>query len=276
MDYRNQICRNWIVLGLITVAATTVAHVNAFSFDTIVFSTTFCVMLPVAVTMFSILHELGHYRAARRHGVEIEAVRIGRGPLLSVFRDRNGVPWALRWPTGFGSISLYGETSLCQEIPAARRDRAYCCKLPSTRAEIIREGLIASLLYPTLTLTITFALFDTPFEPFTRIIAAYSASEAADIYYHWEAMLEPTFVLWLAASISFLLGVINRLSFFGMYTDGHILRLIASEQAGGPQVRLGSGRFSGPAGGWIMICVALATFSLAMVIAFSRTVAQPG
>jgi membrane-associated protease RseP (regulator of RpoE activity) len=57
------------------------------------------VMLPLCLLSVFIIHELGHYAAARFLGLPVESVTFGRGKLLKTFRDVRGTIWSLHaWP----------------------------------------------------------------------------------------------------------------------------------------------------------------------------------
>ncbi|MCL2737448.1 MAG: site-2 protease family protein, partial [Alphaproteobacteria bacterium] len=64
----------------------------------------FLVVLGLAV----LVHELGHYWAARFSGVKINAFSIGFGPALLRWTDRRGTVWKISAIPLGGYVSLYG------------------------------------------------------------------------------------------------------------------------------------------------------------------------
>ena len=57
------------------------------------------ITLPACLLTVLVVHELGHYLAARAQGLGIESVTFGRGRLLWSFRDKAGTRWTVHlWP----------------------------------------------------------------------------------------------------------------------------------------------------------------------------------
>jgi membrane-associated protease RseP (regulator of RpoE activity) len=57
------------------------------------------VTLPLCLLTVLVVHELGHYLAARAQGLHVESVTFGRGRLLWSWQDRDGTSWRLHlWP----------------------------------------------------------------------------------------------------------------------------------------------------------------------------------
>lgn len=52
-------------------------------------------MLPLCLLTALIIHELGHYAAARRAGLRVESVILGRGKILFSHVDKHGTQWRL-------------------------------------------------------------------------------------------------------------------------------------------------------------------------------------
>ncbi len=66
-------------------------------------------MLPV-FSLIVVVHEGGHFLAARLFGVRVEAFSIGFGPVLAQFRDRHGTRWRISaLPLG-GYVKFFGDT----------------------------------------------------------------------------------------------------------------------------------------------------------------------
>lgn len=61
------------------------------------------------VLVLIVLHELGHYLAARAFGLKPQAFSVGMGPELAGFTDRNGTRWKIcPFPLG-GYVKFHGE-----------------------------------------------------------------------------------------------------------------------------------------------------------------------
>lgn len=102
----------------------------------------------VAALVFSLLilvHELGHFLAARREGVRVERFSLGFGPAL--FRRRiRGVEWRL------GVIPFGGYVALAGEEESTGRADEFCTKGPGSRARVIAAGVAMNALAAVLAL----------------------------------------------------------------------------------------------------------------------------
>ncbi|MBJ7534899.1 RIP metalloprotease RseP [Rhodomicrobium vannielii ATCC 17100] len=56
-----------------------------------------------------IIHELGHFLAARALGVKVETFSIGFGPEIAGFVDRSGIRWRLAWVPLGGYVKFKGD-----------------------------------------------------------------------------------------------------------------------------------------------------------------------
>ncbi|MGO8952462.1 MAG: RIP metalloprotease RseP [Rhodomicrobium sp.] len=65
-----------------------------------------------------IVHELGHFLAARALGVTVEAFSVGFGPEITGFRDRSGTRWRLAWIPLGGYVKFKGDESVAS-MPTA-------------------------------------------------------------------------------------------------------------------------------------------------------------
>jgi len=64
----------------------------------------FLVVLGVVV----LVHELGHFLAARALGIKVETFSIGFGPEIAGFHDRSGTRWRLAWIPLGGYVKFKG------------------------------------------------------------------------------------------------------------------------------------------------------------------------
>ncbi len=74
----------------------------------------FLVVLGVVV----IVHELGHFLAARALGITVEAFSVGFGPEIASFHDRHGTRWRVAWIPLGGYVKFKGDESVAS-LPSA-------------------------------------------------------------------------------------------------------------------------------------------------------------
>ncbi len=93
------------------------AHDLSFAFTQIFWWTVpFLLVLGVVV----IVHELGHFLAARALGVTVETFSVGFGPEIAGFRDRSGTRWRLAWVPLGGYVKFKGDESVAS-MPSAEQ-----------------------------------------------------------------------------------------------------------------------------------------------------------
>ena len=86
----------------------------------------FLVVLGLAV----LVHELGHYWAARYAGVTVNTFSIGFGPAIIKWKDRRGTTWKISVVPLGGYVSLYGNEDIFDrkkydDLPAAKKKGHY-------------------------------------------------------------------------------------------------------------------------------------------------------
>ena len=64
-----------------------------------------------------VVHELGHFLAARALGVKVETFSVGFGPEIAGFHDRTGTRWRLAWIPLGGYVKFKGDESVAS-IPS--------------------------------------------------------------------------------------------------------------------------------------------------------------
>src|SRR5476651_2492205 len=90
---------------------------------------------PFLVVMMTIvvIHELGHFLAARCFGVAIDRFSIGFGKALVSWRDKSGVEWRIGWAPLGGYVQFAGDEN-ATSVPNEK-------SLEMLRDEIVaREG----------------------------------------------------------------------------------------------------------------------------------------
>jgi regulator of sigma E protease len=65
-----------------------------------------------------IVHELGHFLAARALGIKVEAFSVGFGPEIAGFQDKSGTRWRLAWIPLGGYVKFKGDESVAS-LPSA-------------------------------------------------------------------------------------------------------------------------------------------------------------
>jgi len=116
----------------------------------------FLIVLGVAI----LVHELGHYWAARIAGVRVNTFSIGFGPAIIKWTDRRGTVWKLSWLPLGGYVSLYGSEDLFDRkkydgLSAAKKKGHYLSVSKWKQAMIAIGGVgmnfaLAFLIYTTL------------------------------------------------------------------------------------------------------------------------------
>ncbi len=114
-----------------------------------------------------VVHEMGHFWAARWCGVAIEAFSVGWGKSIWERRDARGVRWKLaQWPIG-GFVKFVGDENAISAAPtagyadaaakAAARDRGILQAMPVwVRALVSVAGPAANFLFTILVFAIAF------------------------------------------------------------------------------------------------------------------------
>ena len=111
------------------------------------------------ITIIIVVHELGHYFAARACGVSVAAFSLGMGPEVASYTSRSGTRWRLAWlPIGgyvrwvdddnASSVPTSSETVANERATASPevRSRFYHLKPVWQRAIIAAAGPIANFL----------------------------------------------------------------------------------------------------------------------------------
>lgn len=114
-----------------------------------------------------VVHEMGHFWAARWCGVAIEAFSVGWGKSLWEIKDRRGVRWKLaKWPIG-GFVKFVGDENAISAAPtagyadpqakAAARAQGILQAMPvGVRALVSLAGPAANFLFAILVFAIVF------------------------------------------------------------------------------------------------------------------------
>lgn len=108
----------------------------------------------VAIAILVIVHEYGHYLAARANGVRVLRFSVGFGPVLARRTDRHGTEWAISaFPLG-GYVKMLDERE--GEVAPAELEQAFNRKSVGRRTLIVAAGPVANFL---LAILLYWALF---------------------------------------------------------------------------------------------------------------------
>jgi regulator of sigma E protease len=122
----------------------------------------FLVVLGVLV----FVHELGHYLAARRCGVFVEAFSIGFGHSIAGWTDKRGTRWKVSWIPLGGYVRLHGQERpehVDDEVRASwRKGWTFHEKSVGARALIVAAGPIANFLLAFVLFSVLFATAGQP------------------------------------------------------------------------------------------------------------------
>ncbi|HLW26797.1 MAG TPA: RIP metalloprotease RseP [Kiloniellales bacterium] len=140
----------------------------------------------VILTILVFIHELGHYLAARRCGVKIDAFSIGFGPELFGWYDKHGTRWKVSaLPLG-GYVKMFGDADVTSrpastketeeetgnwaggvERPLTDEERAgsFHHKTLGQRTFIVAAGPLANFLFAAVLLAGFFAFVGQPTTP---------------------------------------------------------------------------------------------------------------
>lgn len=96
-----------------------------------------------------VVHEYGHYIAARRNGVEVEEFGIGFPPRAKVLAKRHKTVFSLNWLPLGGFVKLKGEND------ASSEPGSYGASSLSTKVKIMTAGVIMNLITAFVLLTVS-------------------------------------------------------------------------------------------------------------------------
>lgn len=104
-----------------------------------------------------LVHELGHYLAAKRNRVLVEEFGIGIPPRAKGWKIGETV-WSLNWLPIGGFVKLYGDGVSGEggEIDPKLKDRAFIYKKPWQKIEVIVMGVVFNILLAWILTTVLF------------------------------------------------------------------------------------------------------------------------
>jgi len=119
----------------------------------------------VFLLIFSLLiliHEWGHFTAARKAGVKVEEFGMGLPPRAKgLFTDKKGTLYSLNWIPFGGFVRMYGEDSEDEEM--WKKEGSFSSKSIAWRTLIILGGVIMNFLLGYVILVYLFSVGTQPF-----------------------------------------------------------------------------------------------------------------
>ncbi len=132
----------------------------------------------IALLVFGVIilvHELGHFLAARRVGIEVEEFAIGFGPRIAGFKA-GGTNFSVRLLPLGGYVRMLGEEGDQQEKP----EGSFSSKTPLQRMLVIASGPIMNFLFAILVFVLIFGVVGLPLnEPVIGDVLAGSPADGA-------------------------------------------------------------------------------------------------
>ncbi len=93
-----------------------------------------------------LVHEIGHFVAARLVGIRVEEFGMGLPPRLWGYKAKSGVIYSLNWIPFGGFVKMYGQDDMRPDGGAAYGDDSFVSKTAPQRAFVLIAGVIMNLL----------------------------------------------------------------------------------------------------------------------------------
>jgi len=107
-----------------------------------------CLILATGVFGVLLIHELGHFVAARSLGLDVSSLGIGLGPEIMGYTDRSGTRWKIALLPIGGSCTLSdGASALASCSRHSANHRTFSGATPLERATIYAAGPIFNLAF---------------------------------------------------------------------------------------------------------------------------------
>jgi regulator of sigma E protease len=118
----------------------------------------------LVLTVLVFFHELGHYWAARRNGVRVEAFSIGFGPELFGWKDSHGTRWKFSLIPFGGYVQMFGDANAASlpdfeknlKLTSAEKKQTLDAKTVWQRIQVSGMGPLANIILAILFLTVVF------------------------------------------------------------------------------------------------------------------------
>jgi regulator of sigma E protease len=118
----------------------------------------------LVLTVLVFFHELGHYWAARRNGVRVDAFSIGFGPEIFGWNDSHGTRWKFSLIPFGGYVQMFGDANAASlpdfeknlKLTSAEKKQTLDAKTVWQRIEVSGMGPLANIILGVLFLTVVF------------------------------------------------------------------------------------------------------------------------
>jgi len=125
----------------------------------------YLISIVVFLIIFSVLilvHEFGHFFAARKAGVKVEEFGMGLPPRMKgLWKDKSGTLYSLNWIPFGGFVRMYGEDSDDKEM--WKKEGSFGSKSILARTLIILAGVLMNFLLGYVILVLLFSVGTRPF-----------------------------------------------------------------------------------------------------------------
>ncbi|MCH9780752.1 MAG: site-2 protease family protein, partial [Alphaproteobacteria bacterium] len=100
----------------------------------------------IAITVLVFVHEMGHFLAARRAGVDVQVFSVGIGPKLFGRVDRHGTLWQVAaLPIG-GYVKMRGQSDVGNDVSADTSPGSFVVTSLRARAGVVFAGPLANFV----------------------------------------------------------------------------------------------------------------------------------
>lgn len=127
------------------------------------------------LSLLILIHEFGHFVAARRYGVKVEEFGIGIPPKIFTLFKWRGTEFSLNWLPLGGFVRLYGEDSdpkWWEKLSSAAKRETLGSKPAWQRVVIMAAGVIMNLLAGIVLFTAIYTHTGVPVEEEKRVVIA--------------------------------------------------------------------------------------------------------
>ncbi|NCN82872.1 MAG: RIP metalloprotease [Candidatus Pacebacteria bacterium] len=121
------------------------------------------VLIILALSVLIIIHELGHFFAARWRGIKVEEFGLGYPPLAMKLFTWKGTVFSLNWIPFGGFVRMAGENDLLLTTKKQSKDSYYAASIPS-RLIVLLAGVTCNFVFGALAFAIIFTRFGIPQE----------------------------------------------------------------------------------------------------------------
>lgn len=94
-----------------------------------------------------LIHELGHFMAARAVGIRVEEFGMGLPPRLFGYRAKSGVLYSLNWIPFGGFVKMHGQDDMRLDGGTAEGEDSFSSKTPFQRGFVLVAGVLMNLLF---------------------------------------------------------------------------------------------------------------------------------